>query len=300
MADPIPDHYQFEFSRNWLHRVQQTKCRLDAFIEYDDYTGERKRYDRIGAQTSRLKTERKGPTVVTDPTTDFRWAARKSYELTNMLDEDDAMNLGQMVLPTSDLVRTHANAYHRDCDDAAWGAAVGSVITGVDGTTVTAFPTSTNYIGKDGTVGGDSGTGVGLTISKLITANELLQDADLEDDSPRVLVCTAGQIADLLNDSKIQSSDYNSVKALVAGDIDTFMGFKFVRTELITKDSNNYRKVLCFPKSAIIVGMAEGIQTRIDQRPDLNYTWQVWSQSTFGAVRTWREKVVSILCDETA
>ena len=31
----------------------------------------------------------------------------------------------------------------------------------------------------------------------------------------------------------------------------------------------------------------------------MNYLWQVWTQGTFGAARTWLEKVVAVYCDET-
>jgi hypothetical protein len=125
MADTIPQHFTTEFSTNWIHRAQQTKARLDAFVEDESFMGERKRYDRLSSQNSRKRTERKGPTNLTDPGNDSRWCFRQSYDLGNLLDKDDAQNLGQLVLPTSDLVRTHANSYARDCDDVAVAAALG-------------------------------------------------------------------------------------------------------------------------------------------------------------------------------
>src|SRR5690606_16720791 len=160
------------------------------------------------------------------PDLDFRWAVRQGFDMGNLLDKDDAMNLAPLVLPTSDYVKSHTNAYHRDSDDIAWQAALGNVLTGELGATPLALPT-TQWIGKGGAVGVDTGTATGLTVGKLITANEILEDADLEDDAPRVLVVTAKQLTNLLNTTKVTSADYASVKALVNGTIDTFMGFKF-------------------------------------------------------------------------
>src|SRR4051794_11777565 len=107
MSDTILEHFSTEFSTNWIHRTQQTKGRLDAWVEDINFSGERKRFDRIGTQASHRRTERKGPTIITDPSYDARWAYRSSFELANLLDRDDAQNLAPLVLPTSDLVTSH-------------------------------------------------------------------------------------------------------------------------------------------------------------------------------------------------
>ena len=43
-----------------------------------------------------------------------------------------------------------------------------------------------------------------------------------------ILVCRAKDIDNLLGDTTITNSDYNAIKALVNGTINTYMGFKFV------------------------------------------------------------------------
>jgi hypothetical protein len=286
MADTIPAHYTTEFGTNWQHRVQQTKGRLDAWVEDHSFTGERKRFDRINSQTSRRRTERKGPTIITDPELDSRWAYRGAFEITNLLDRDDAMNLGNLVLPTSDLVISHANAYHRDADDVAWSAAIDPVMTGELGATSTVLP-STQTIVHGGT---------GLTLAKLIAANELLEDADLEDGMPRVLCVTSNQITDLLNTTEVRSADYNSVRALVAGEIDSFMGFKFVKIKRLPK-SGSTRSCPGWVKGAIKRTKGEK-SSRIDLRPDLSYSTQIASMWHLGATRIYDEGVIVIECTE--
>lgn len=282
MADIIPQFYTTEFSNNWIQRVQQSKARLDAFVESESFTGERKRYDRIGSQNSTRRTERKGPTNIVDPSYDSRWAYRQSFALANMLDKDDALNLGQQTAPTSPLVASHAAAYHRDQDDVAWQAALDDAVTGEAGTSTEALPSAQKIA---------VGT-TGLTLAKLIEANEILEDADLEDGQPRVLCVTATQITDLLNTTEVKSADYNTVKALASGQVDTFMGFKFVKIKRLRKVSTT-RTLVGWVKGAIkrIDGqMMNDIQRRID----LNYSVQIYSAWNLGAVRVYDEGVVQI------
>ena len=162
MADTIPTHYATEFSTNWIHRVQQTSAYLDAFVEDENFSGERKRYDRLTKQTSRRRTERKAQTPVTDTSTDFRWCYRKTYDLANLLAEEDARNLAPLVLPQSDYVKSHAMAYARDCDQTVINAALGSVITGEAGTTVTGYDSTNQLVSSDSDQTAEDGTGSGI------------------------------------------------------------------------------------------------------------------------------------------
>lgn len=291
MPDTIPQHYSTEFSTNWLQRVQQTKARLDAWVEDECFNGERKRWDRIGAQNSRKRTERKAPTSATDPQLDSRWGYRESYDLMNVLDKDDALNLGPLVLPTSDYVKSHANAFNRDKDDVAWKAALGDVMTGETGSTPSALPNGQKIAVNHG--GGDP---TGLTLSKLMQANYLLEDADIEDGAPRVLVVTAKQMQDLLNTTELQSVDYNSVKALVNGQVDTFMGFKFVKVRRLPKVSTT-RTCVAWVKGAI-KRFTGGQMSDITVRKDLSYATQIYSSWSLGAARVYDEGVVQIDCKE--
>jgi hypothetical protein len=297
MPDTIPDHYTTQFSTNWIHRINQMRSRLDAFCVFEDFDGERKRYDRVGSMTAQQRTERKGATRITDASTDSRWAFRKSYDLANLLDKDDAKNLGQLVLPTSSFIQEHAAAYNRSVDDTAWQAACGEVITGQDGIEPQEFPVETNHINKAGTLGEySSGTATGLTIEKLLKVREVLDDADADEDAPRVLVCTAKQVSDLLNEEEVSSADYNTVRALAAGQIDTFMGFKFVRIKRLPAASQ-VRTCVAWIKGAVRVVRGER-KSRITLRDDLSFSTQIYSEWQLGGTRVHDEAVVTVDCLE--
>jgi len=309
-ADLIPSHYTTEFNNNWISRLQQQKSRTDPFVDTISFTGERKRFDRVGASTSRLRTERMGVTNIQNVVTDSRWAFRRNYDIGKMLDKDDANNLGQLVLPTSQYVMDHTSEYNRNFDDLVYQTALGSVVTGELGNTTQAFSSTTSGVITEGAQSG-------LTLSKLIRASEFFMAAEIDPGMERCIMLTSRQLSNMLDastasNSMFTSSDYAAVKALVAGTIDTFMGFKFIVNNRIPKYVDNteaalvatsatagIRPCVAFVKGAI--KMIKGtITTRIDQRSDLSYATQIYSSWDLGGVRVHDEAVCKIQCWEVA
>ncbi len=287
MSDPIPLHYATEFSSNWIHRAQQMQARFDAFVEDVSFNGERKRFDRLQKQTSTQRTTRKAPTPVQDVSTDSRWCYRATYDLPNMLAEEDARNLAPLVLPDSDYVKSHSAAYHRDCDKVAYLAAIGDVMTGEAGATASALPAGQKI----------AAGGTGLTLTKLIQAVEILNGADLEDDALRILVVAPQQLTNLFNTTEVKSADYNTVKALAQGVIDTFMGFKFIKSNQLTKVSTT-RSCAAWVKGSI-KRCKGAMRTSIDRIPTLSNATQIYSSWDLSAARVYDEGVVQIDCTES-
>jgi hypothetical protein len=109
---------------------------------------------------------------------------------------------------------------------------------------------------------------------------------------------TSNQVEALLNDSTLTSADYNTVRALVSGEIDTSVGFKFIRTELLAVASS-IRTCIAWTKSAIVLGIGQDVTGRIEERADKNYSTQVFMSMDIGATRLEEVGVVDIQCDET-
>jgi hypothetical protein len=114
-----------------------------------------------------------------------------------------------------------------------------------------------------------------LTLTKIIQTGKELNDKGVPS-GDRHFVTSAAGMEDLLGDSTITSADYNNVRALMAGDIDTFMGFKFhtieSRTEggldVVTAAGVSTREGFGYHKSAL--GLAVGI----DLKTEVNYVAQ--------------------------
>jgi len=146
------------------------------------------------------------------------------------------------------------------------------------------------------------GTDSNLNIQKLIAAKQALDTANVPMED-RFMLIHAANLAGLLNETEVTSSDYNTVKALVQGQLDTYLGFKIItvgdRTEggLTGGGTGQDRKVWAWHKSA--VGMAEsmGIRSEINYIPEKT-SWLVASMFSAGAVAIDAGGIVEITCRE--
>jgi len=85
--------------------------------------------------------------------------------------------------------------------------------------------------------------------------------------------------------------------SLVQGNVDTFLGFKFIHCERLGVDGSGDRRCIAWAKSGMHLGMWNDITTKISERADKSYATQVYVKGTFGATRTEEKKVVEIICD---
>ena len=160
--------------------------------------------------------------------------------------------------------------------------------------TSTALPASqkvaVNYV--------ESGTAAnsGLTIAKLRRAKFILDSNEVDEEEERIIVVSAKQLQDLLRTTEVTSADYNTVRALVDGAVNTFMGFKFRRTQLLPV-ATNVRSCYAYVKSGIVLA-ERGLKTHMDVRTDLSHSLQIRSVASLGATRMEEKKVVEIACDE--
>jgi hypothetical protein len=146
------------------------------------------------------------------------------------------------------------------------------------------------------------GTESNLNVAKLREAKRLL-DAGNVPMQDRFILIHASSLSNLLSETAVTSSDFNTVKALVQGDINTFLGFNFVtigdRSEggLAGGGPGVDRNVYAWHKSA--VGMAEGmgIRSEINYIPEKT-SWLVASMLSAGAVAIDAGGIVSIECRE--
>jgi len=138
----------------------------------------------------------------------------------------------------------------------------------------------------------------GLTIAKLRSTKELMDESEVSEDEEKFIACSAKQITDLLESTEVTSSDFNSVKALVQGEVDTFMGFKFIRSERLNTDGNGDRQCIAWAKSGLELGVGADVVTEIAPRPDKSFSMYVYLSMAVGATRLEEEKIVEIAAVE--
>ena len=136
-----------------------------------------------------------------------------------------------------------------------------------------------------------------MTKTKCINAKKLL-DIDEVEPTDRFMVHSAYQLADLLNTTEVTSADYNVVRSLVQGELNTWLGFTWIHTELCTLTSS-VRYCYAFQRKGLQLAIQKDVEGRIDERPDKNYAWQVYMRIALGATRLEEARVVQIACYES-
>ena len=136
----------------------------------------------------------------------------------------------------------------------------------------------------------------GMTLAKIVSAAEALNDKGVPGNGRHFAVSAAG-LSDLLNISTITSADYNSVRALMTGELNTFMGFNWhvieTRSEGGLDVSAGTTEAFAWHESA--VGLAIGI----DLKTEVNYvaqktSWLCNGMLKAGAVSRDGDGVVSV------
>lgn len=277
-------------------QFQQKGSRLRNTVRMESQNAEFDFYDRIGPVEAQKVTTRHGDTPLNETPHDRRRIALEDYDWADLIDKKDKLRM--LADPTSAYTQNAVYAMGRAVDRSIIAAATGTAYIGKTGATTQAFPAASevavDYVERG------SAANSNLTIGKLRRIRFLLESTEAIEDGELVTAAiTSSQVQSLLQTTEITNADYNSVKALVSGTIDTFMGFKFVRTQLLAKSGNN-RECLFYPMSGITLAMANELTVEVDRLPGKRYSVQVYVCGSFGSSRMWEEKVIRAKCDETA
>ncbi len=281
MSTQITTAFVEQYKNNVLHLAQQKGSRLRDTARYTPVTGKSHYFERIGATAAQVRTTRHSNTPQIDTPHSRRKVSLVDYDWADLIDQEDKVKM--LITPQSEYAMAGANAMGRAMDDALIAAASGNAFGGVAGATSIALPTAQKIAG---------GT-TGLTLAKLLQAKEIIDSSDVDPEEARYVVCSAKQITDLLNTTQVTSSDYNTVRALASGQIDTFLGFKFIRSQRLAIAAT-IRSCLAYTESALGLAVGADITTRISERDDKNYATQVFLSMVIGATRVEDEKVVEI------
>lgn len=185
-----------------------------------------------------------------------------------------------------ELVQVVSGAIGRRMDQVIIDALVAASSTG----------TVANTVADDGSTGSASN----LNVGKLRAAKKAL-DAKNVPMEGRTIILHANNLSALLGLTSVTSSDFNTVKALVTGEVDTFLGFKFVtvgdRDEGGLPISSNDRTVFALHRDS--VGMAIGLNqtSRVDYIAEKT-SFLVASMFSAGSVAIDSEGIVKITCRE--
>ena len=294
MSFQIAENMVVQYANNFRMLSQQKKARLRLWCQIESgIVGASKSVERMGSTEAYDITSRHADTKFVETPHSRRWIDLADKGWADLIDKLDKVRL--LADPAGGYASMANAALNRKIDDAIIAAARGSVRTGSG---LSVLP-STQKIAAGGT---------NLTLAKLLTLKEILDSNEIDDDASmeadgqgdtpsRVIVVNTKMLTSMYGTTEIKSVDYNSVKALAEGKVDTFLGFKFVRTERLPKDGTaTTGYALAWSKSCVALGIGQEISTSVDRRPDKNNAWQVFADMSIGAARLEDEGVVEIAC----
>ena len=290
MSTQITTAFVQQYSANVQMLSQQMGSRLRDAVRLETVVGKNAFIDQIGSVTAQLRSSRHADTPQIDTPHQRRRLSIASYEFADLIDDQDKVRM--LIDPTSSYAQAAAAAMGRAMDDVIIAAALGTASTGETGSGSATLDATANMVGS-------ASSNDGLTIAKLTEAKRKMDLNDVDPSIPRYIAVGPKQIEDLLGTTQVTSSDFNTIKALVQGDVDTFMGFQFIMTNRLSIDSNDIRSCFAWAEDGITLGIGKDVQARIDERNDKGYATQVYYCMDSGAVRMEEAKVVKIFCDET-
>lgn len=278
MAANITNAFTTQWNDEVKQAYQQKGSKLrEAVREVSGVIGSTYKFHKLGALTANDKT-RDGALTFLDPT--------QSVATATLADKYAAVTVDKL-----DELKT--NASFRQEYVWATAAAIGRWTDSIINTALLASNTNGTTL---------SGA---LTQAKILEALTLLDSVDAAPED-RFLIVSPNQIKDALALSTVASADYQNVRALVAGQIDTAFGFKWIKSNLLTKDNldaaggaqNNTRHCFAVHKAAIGLATGQDLVTTIERSPD-RYGYNIVSTASMGAVVIEPTGVIEIGCVES-
>ena len=284
MSSQITTAFVQQYSANVQLLSQQKGSLLRDKVRVESVVGKNAFFDQVGSVTAVQKTSRHSDTPQIDTPHARRRVSLSDYEFADLIDNQDKVRM--LIDPTSTYAQAAAYAIGRAMDDVIISAALGTAFTGETGSTSTS---NANTIAHGS---------AGLTIAKLRTAKQTLDLNSVDPSIPRYIIVGPKQITDLLGTTEVTSSDFNTVKALANGEINSFLGFNFIVSNRLSL-SGTTRSCIAYAQDGIALAVGKDVTARIDERSDKSYATQVYYCATFGATRMEEDKVVEVQATES-
>jgi len=286
MSSQITTAMVQQYSNNVAMLSQQKGSLLRGAVDTESVVGKNSFFDQVGVATAQKRVTRHSDTPQMDTPHSRRRVSLVDYEYADLIDNQDKIRT--LIDPTSSYALAAAYALGRAQDDEIIAAISGTAYTGETGSQAQALGAG-QAITESGTAG--------LTIAKLRSAKEILDLGNVDPSIARYIAVSPKQITDLLGTTEVTSSDYNTVKSLANGEVNSFLGFNFIVVNRLALASSK-RLCLAWAMDGVKLALGQDITTRIDERSDKGYATQVYVCQSIGATRMEESKVVSIQAHE--
>lgn len=293
----VPEHHVKMYTNNVQAALTKQGGLLGGYVSQGSYSGEKAQMINFLGPVEFIERDTPyGDTKLTELEHTQRWITGTEYDCAILIDRLDTLKM--IYDPTSPYTERMREAAARKMDEIIMSKFFATAKTGKDGTTNADFPAQ-DVIAHGGSR---------LSVAKLRAARKLLKKrhVNLRNVTPYIAV-TAEQTDDLLGEVAVGSSDYNSVKPLVDGEVSRFMGFMFVPYEdngvstggkgiptSTVAGPATIRQLPVWVPDGHHFGMWDGLSIVIGPRPDKNNIKQAHATFTAGASRVEEGKVLKL------
>lgn len=290
MSNQIPTHFVKQYHANIDFVSQQKPSRFESAVRVVSQRGERQFFEQIGPVEAQPVGARHSDTPLYETPHLRRAVDLEDWDWADMVDDFDLVRL--IADPKSSYVQNAVMAFNRKKDDVIIAAMLGDARTEKEGNTLVPLPATQ-------TIPMGTGNDAPLTVKKLRDTRQLFWENEVDESIPLYMAVGPAQLNQLLGTTEVTSADYNVVRALVNGEVNSFMGFQFIRTNRLPFDDvDGIRSCIAWAKDGVL--MAKGMDTRVTVglRADKRYSWQPYVRMSIGATRLEEEKVVKVECSD--
>jgi len=298
---------------------QQKGSRLRPTVRNESQKGKSQFFERIGSVVAQQKTGRHSDTPQIDTPHSRRRVTLLDFVHADLIDREDLIRT--LIDPDSQYSQAFMWALGRVIDDRIIRAIRGDAFSGEDGSTVVPLPLTQQLMAFElGTA--DAIVPTRLNFDTLLAIKDLFDTADVDPSIRRYIAVNSRNLRSLLEEDKLTSSDFATVKALVRGELDEFLGFTFIRTERIVSATNlrddiffddtaltggdvvasvdgtltNPDHCVAWASDGIVLSIGQDMIGRIEERADKNFATQVFASMSIGSTRLEEVMAVDIAC----
>lgn len=290
MTDTLNQTLVTQFTDMVNHKAQQTESFFRGRVLQKPVKGNKMEWQNLKPGEDTEITSRYQAVAAGAPQHERLGAIVKGYTQTWIVDRGD--DLQSLIDLESPYVEALSKTMARRYDQVVADAALGSVLSGADLTSTTAFAGTTVT------------AGAGLIYDKLreVLAAFYSKGVGLSADEKLYLAVTEKEHSTMLDQLELISGDYRADFVVEKGRVSTALGMNVIvfpsspttGTSIINAASGTVNNCFAFASTGICVGINSEIEVRVEPRYDLVDSKQVKAIFRLGALRTDDAKVVKI------
>ena len=281
------------YEANLRHALQQQDSKFAVAVMNGTMAGEKRRFTYTGKSEMHEVTKRLEKTVWNDVDYFSRWAFMRTFTDAWIFDRNEDVKK-MLTDPQSDRLMSAVYAARRKKDEVIIEAFDKVAKTGKNAEIEVPFNAETQEIGVQ--FGASSNTG--LTLDKLHELRARFDESEVNPNDPQFITVSPRVLQDLLKNTELRSTDYNTVKALYEGDVTHFMGFEFIKSNLLPI-TEGVRSCYAWSKSAMQLAISTEIHLLGPvPHPDYNMNNAFEVEMACDATRLYDDCVFRIQCQE--